>query len=186
METNRRILMWVSLIPADKGISSIRKFASKLLCLSIFATVLSVSISSWAFYFKFVSIDLQKSLYAFAQIAAFTSMTYAIIVTFFIRHRFPAIFESLNKICETSESALFVSFSNNPLFIFNLDKSKYFIELLAKANGTAAWMWEVYMKYVLHGTIVATLMQFFVLLSYCFIRNGHFDANYVYYPYTLV
>lgn len=115
METNRRILMWASVIPADKDTSSIKKICCKVLSLIIFTTVVSVSIASLAFYFKFAAIDLQKSLYALAQIAAFTSMTYAIIVTFCIRHRFPAIFESLYKICETSENVphLSLAFPNN-------------------------------------------------------------------------
>lgn len=112
MDTNRRILMWVSVIPADKGTSTIKKIVYKMLSLIIFVTVLSVSIASLAFYFKFASSDLQKSLYALAQIAAFTSMTYTIIVTFCIRHKVPAIFKSLYKICETSETqSLLISIS---------------------------------------------------------------------------
>lgn len=104
METNRRMLIWVSVIPAGKNVDTVKRIFYKILSFGIFATVLCVSIASCAYYFKYASIDIQKSLYALAQIAAFTSMTYAIIVTFFIRRRFPPIFENLYKICEASKT----------------------------------------------------------------------------------
>lgn len=99
LETNRRLLTWVSVIPADENTNIFMKFVYKISSLVIFATCFGVTIASVTYYLKLASTNLEKSLYSLAQIAAFSSMTYIIIVTFFIRNKIPTIFDSLYGIC---------------------------------------------------------------------------------------
>lgn len=103
LETNRRLLTWVSVMQTDKDVGILKRFAYKISGLIIFATCFSVTIASITYYLKLASTNLEKSLYSLAQIAAFTSMTYIIIVTFFIRNQIPSIFDGLYKICRTSK-----------------------------------------------------------------------------------
>lgn len=55
-----------------------------------------------AYFIKFVSIDLEVALYAVSQIAAATSVLYAIVMTYLSRHGITAIFRKLNGIYDQS------------------------------------------------------------------------------------
>lgn len=99
----RQILIWISVIPADNGTSKWQTIGYRICSFSIFAMLLSLTTASIFFCHKFMSIDLETSLYSMAQIAAFTAMIYTIIVTFFIRHDIEALFDGLYNICETSK-----------------------------------------------------------------------------------
>lgn len=86
---------------------------------------------------------------------------------------------------------LLLDASQNQLKMFNIfesnsDKSDYFNALLAEANEKGAWMWKLYFRYILFGFIVASIVQYISSFSYCFLKVGHFDSNYVYYPYKIV
>lgn len=60
-------------------------------------------IASAIFFLKFVSVDLNQSLYAMFQIAAYTNVTYIYIAAFLLRHKITAVFDSLTEIYEESK-----------------------------------------------------------------------------------
>lgn len=101
LEMSRRILTWIGVFPVER---KWQKLAQITLNLTLFVLVSVVSVGSAVCYLKFVSTDLEKSLYALAQIVAFTSAAYSIIVTYFIRHRFQPIFDGLYEICQTCKT----------------------------------------------------------------------------------
>lgn len=109
LEINRLILIWVCAIPADKNTSKSKRLLYALISLIIFVALLSVSLASGAFIVKFVSTDLEGSFYALAQLAAYSAMTYTIIVTFFIRDKIPSIFDNLAKVCESSKKLFYLN-----------------------------------------------------------------------------
>lgn len=185
IEPIRQLLILVSIIPADNGTNKWRKILYNIFGFSIFAVLLCVTTASIIFFYEHMSIDLEASLYSMAQVSAFTAMIYTIIVTFFIRHDIEAIFYSLYNICESSKMQL-VLFSRYFL-THNLisDNYDYFNKLLADAQENIAWMLKAFVKYMLFGFIVASIVQHTIACLYCFTKVGHFDANFVYYPYKM-
>lgn len=101
----RQILIWISVIPADND-TKWQTIGYRILSLNIFIILLSAAAASITFCYKFISLDLEASLYSMAQISAFGAMIYTIIATFFIRHHIEALFDSLHTIYETSKIKL--------------------------------------------------------------------------------
>lgn len=103
LEMSRQLLTWVGVFASVENTGKLKKLIYFSLSLFIFLALLSVSVSSAVFYCTFMAVDLEGSLYALAQITAFSSATYVIIVTFFVRHELRSIFDSLYQICQTSK-----------------------------------------------------------------------------------
>lgn len=100
----REFLVWYSVYPADENTPKWKKCAhimsSCLICfIHLIATECSV-----AYLIKYLSVDLEKSLYAILQIVACFSAFYACIVMWLTRQKVTKMFENLSKIynkCKT-------------------------------------------------------------------------------------
>lgn len=102
LKTSQRVLAWLCICPFDESANKRTKII--IFALSIFAANLCSVAASVAFFFTFVSINLEESLYSILQIAAYFYVTYAMIMTFISRRKFNTIFEKLSKIFDTSKN----------------------------------------------------------------------------------
>lgn len=100
--TNKRVLTWLCVYPADRTTSSTMKLAYVIFSCVVFFGILISLIASWAFFLKYASIDLEVALFAASQIAAASGILYAIIMTLFSRRKLTAIFLKLNEIYDAS------------------------------------------------------------------------------------
>jgi len=100
---NHRVLMWLSLCPADESSSIKTKLLYSFVGLSLFITIVSFLVCSGVFFFKIIMIDLEEGLYAFAQIVAISSTTYMTITAFLLRDQINSIFKSLSTIYDESK-----------------------------------------------------------------------------------
>lgn len=109
LRTNRRVLTWFCVYPPEENATKWQKRA--YIAFAVYALTLnSVScVSDAAFFFKFVSTDLEKSLMALLQLFGNATMVYALSITFLLRKKFVAIIESLTTIYETSKSKIYLS-----------------------------------------------------------------------------
>lgn len=106
--TNQQSLTWLCLYPVDETTSNRQKAAHIVFSVTNFIMLLSGLASSVAYFVKFASIDLEKSLYALLQIVTFTATLYALVIAFLLRHKIPALRENLSKIYD--ECKIFLEF----------------------------------------------------------------------------
>lgn len=92
------IFSWISVYPATNETVAWKKFVFKAFPMVLIAGNLTGLISSSIFFLKFITTDLEGSLYALFQIAGQLNMTNAIVTTFVYRHRISAMFKSLADI----------------------------------------------------------------------------------------
>lgn len=69
METNKKVLIWLCMCAGDKSTDKQENRAHVICIVVVFATTLTSAITSAVYFFKFVSIDFGKSLYALFQMA---------------------------------------------------------------------------------------------------------------------
>lgn len=87
-------------------------------------------------------------------------------------HRLP------DKICNKS---FFLWFD-----IFLSDKKKDTFHFLMEVNKKCEWMWKMYVRYMLLGFTIVTIITSTTSVCVCLIFNGEFDTKYVYYPFKAV
>lgn len=63
----------------------------------------------------------------------------------------------------------------------DIDQNSDSIQFMAQANNNCEWMWKNYFKFFVVGDFISTVLTIAASLIYCWILNGHFDANHVYY-----
>lgn len=91
-------LIWFCMCPADDTTSKSKKRAHiGITSLCLINLTISL-ISSIVYAVKFVSVDLEKSLYALFQIVACQISVYYVIVGYFSRHQIHTIFTELEKL----------------------------------------------------------------------------------------
>lgn len=101
--TNRRVLTWLCVYPAGEAVSKSKKILYLLFSFIVFIGILSSLIASIAFFIEYVSTDLEVALYAVSQIAAASSVLYAIVMTLFSRQGIARVFEQLTNIYNQSK-----------------------------------------------------------------------------------
>lgn len=101
--SNQWVLMWLCVCPASESASANKKVAYVAFTLLFCITILSTVAANVTFVIKFISIDLEKSLYAFVYIIAFSGIIYVMIVALLYRHKINAIFVELSAIYKASK-----------------------------------------------------------------------------------
>lgn len=69
LATNQYMLSWISVLPAEKSTIKWKKVAFKIFPLFLIVSNLAGAVASIAFFVKYITIDLEESLYALFQIA---------------------------------------------------------------------------------------------------------------------
>lgn len=117
LETNKKVLIWLCLCPAEKSTKWTRKLIYIIFALIILTGNLCAFGTSVAYFLRYVSTDLEGSLYALYQIGAFYALIYMTITAFYLRQEILALFDSLTKIYEKCKRFL-LSKSNTSLKCF--------------------------------------------------------------------
>lgn len=101
--TNRRVLQWLCVYPADENTSKSQQFAYILFTFIVFGGILVCFISSFFYFSKYYKTDLESALYTISQISGAIAIMYTIIITLFSRRGFVKIFHGLHHIYESSK-----------------------------------------------------------------------------------
>lgn len=107
--TNQRVLTWFHLYPADESTKKWKKWIYASVLPTIAAIILFTLASSAAYFFKFLSTDLIKSMFTIIQIAPSLALLNALPFTFFLRSEILAVFQKLSIIYDTSEQFINIS-----------------------------------------------------------------------------
>lgn len=101
LATNRKMLIWLSIYPADKTISRIERFQIWILNLIIsIATSMSV-VTSFAAALEFIlAEDLYNLLYAITQVAGIGSGFYLYTIGLILRKQITHLFDQYQQIFE--------------------------------------------------------------------------------------
>lgn len=98
LATNRRVMMWFCMCPADESTSKKERMFHVAFIFIVATITLCALISSVVSVIVYMSTDFESSLYAVFQVAAEASAANLIIVAFFMRDRIKAIFTKLSDI----------------------------------------------------------------------------------------
>lgn len=104
LSTSQVVLSWISALTADAKTSKWRRILFKIVPLILIAGNLTGLASSMVFFLRYVSNDLERSLYALFQIDDQLRMTNAAVVTFLSRHKLQAMFKNLKNIYNARKS----------------------------------------------------------------------------------
>lgn len=101
--TSRKILTWFYLYPVEEGTER-KKLIHFILSAVVFIFKISFLASSTAFFMKYVSTDLEESLYALFQISAFSNSTYVIAIAYISHQKITALIDRLSAIYDASKN----------------------------------------------------------------------------------
>lgn len=106
LETNERVLMWLYLFPPNEFARKRMKIAHVVFAMSVIMTHLISVIVGAVFIHRYMSTNLEETLFSLFHTIAAASMLYQSIGTVILRHKLTAIFEGLSKIYNESKLIL--------------------------------------------------------------------------------
>lgn len=56
------------------------------------------------------------------------------------------------------------------------------LTLLTQTNEKCEWLWEIYFKFVIVGSVFTFIFATCGSILFSWIINGHYDHNYVFHP----
>lgn len=98
LETNRKVLMWLSGYPPDKSVGKWKKIAYILFTFAIIMAHLLSVVAGGTFIYRNRTNHLQETLYSLIHTLGSANMLYQSIVTVLLRHKLAKIFEGLTTI----------------------------------------------------------------------------------------
>lgn len=101
--TNKRYLIWLCLHPPEKSAGFLNVLCYFLFTASVLAIIWIGVIVSLVYFFRILTTDIDFTLQPIFQICADFNMAYAVMVSFFSRHKMAGIISSLNAIYERSK-----------------------------------------------------------------------------------
>lgn len=104
LPTQRRVLIWLCLYPPDEGTNVYQRNMHYVFASSTFGTMTMCLLGSVKYFYEFISIDLEESLYALYIAAATAGVIYMLIVGFLSKHKMVEIFNELAQIYDTSKN----------------------------------------------------------------------------------
>lgn len=103
MPINRRVLVWLYMFPSIQDVSRSKTMASICFTSAVCITLAGCVMSSIAFIFRFIRIDLKDTLYATFPTIACSGLLYVHIVAIHSRQNIFNVFKKLSQIYQTSE-----------------------------------------------------------------------------------
>lgn len=100
LSTDQRVLTWICVFPVNKTTSKCRKLTYITLALAITLIMLTAFMSSLKYSLNFMSFNLQETLVGLRPFLVSVQALNSIVVTFFLRHKIPPIYEQLREIYE--------------------------------------------------------------------------------------
>lgn len=106
LKSNRRVLTWLCIYPADENTSEWQKRAHVAFSVFVFGLNLFACGASAVYFIKYASDDLESSLLALSQMSGCINALYINIITFSSRHKITAVIDSLSDIYKSRESQM--------------------------------------------------------------------------------
>lgn len=103
LATPKQVLPFICLCPLDASISKSKKTIYISLCTILMAMTVATWISGFVYIWKFISVDLEGSLFEFSMSFGVIGITYILIVLLMSREKIAEIFEQLDIIYEGGE-----------------------------------------------------------------------------------
>lgn len=103
LTTYKRLLIWFCGCFPDENISKWQKLTHAIFTVTVFMVIIFAISISVAFFYKFVSIDLESSLYTIFQISSMSSVGYLIVFLYISRQRITKVLDDLTKIYDESK-----------------------------------------------------------------------------------
>lgn len=97
-ETPKKMFTWLWIYPEANGTSKLEKMAHIAFALLVFAANLFGSLAHCGYLWKFMSMDLKGSVFAFMGVTVFSCVTYIIITVFRLRDQICSIIDKLLEI----------------------------------------------------------------------------------------
>lgn len=101
LQMNRNVLTWIGMCSADESTKKWQKISFKLIGFTFFMLMVISMIISGAFLIKFISIDMEESLFAVFQMVIAGGTWYMIIFAYLLRKQISATVDGLQKIYDT-------------------------------------------------------------------------------------
>lgn len=103
LKTNQQVLTWLCVFPPEKCVSTWKRIADIAFTLIIVVGQLLCVISSASFIWKYVSTNLEESLFSLVHSIPGSGTLYQGVVILILRRSLIAIFDQLSKIYDKSE-----------------------------------------------------------------------------------
>lgn len=104
LATNRQVLIWLYMCPADESASRWQKIAHTISAMFALLGLICVFIACTAFIWKYVSIDVGRCIFAIMFLAAESTATYmALVGMVSMRQKIGRIFDDLSTIYKDSK-----------------------------------------------------------------------------------
>lgn len=139
--TNRRVLTWFCMFPADANTSQWKMFVYFLITFVTVSCMTVNLIASIVFFFKFASSDVESALFGMFQICGSFSICYMFIAVYPSRHKVIAVFQRLTGIYrESKHSSEFnwinekKTFFKHNLFFTHIRRWKRFVSIFGKSK----------------------------------------------------
>lgn len=100
LKTNRRVLIWFCVHPPAEETSKQKRLAYAVFTIFTLTINLLSTAADAAYFYRFMSIDLEDSLMALLQLFGNATMAYVIVAMFVLRHKIHTIFNNLSQIYE--------------------------------------------------------------------------------------
>lgn len=96
LETTHRCLIWLCMCPADKSSNQWQKISYTIFGAAALIAIISGFISNVIFCIRFISIDLERSMFAIMFVAAQFGVIYmALVVILLMRPKIDRVFKNL-------------------------------------------------------------------------------------------
>lgn len=104
LATNRQCLIWLRMCAADESANRRQKIAHAIFAMLVLTALMSGISASLIFMWKFISIDVGRSVFAFMLVATeFTVIYLASVGMILLRHKIGTIFDNLSTIYKDSK-----------------------------------------------------------------------------------
>lgn len=189
LEAYREVMTWLGFYPFENGTSQSKKWICIMFGWGVFFVNAAACVSSVIFFFKYVSIDLEESLYSAIQIFGVGGITCLMISSFLLRKTIFSIFQQLSEFYEIRKSEHFLcsifEIEDFSLILFSTfqDSNGYSLQRLMHVNSRSEWIWSIYFKYGVGGFVPVALVTATISVIFCFTKNDHFESNNVYHLY---
>lgn len=104
LATAQVVLTWIGILSGDESTSWWKERASVIFTFFAFVSLVCGFAAGVTFIVKFISIDLESSLFGISVSLAYFSVIYVILVALLLRSQIPEIFQELSEIHAASES----------------------------------------------------------------------------------
>lgn len=182
----RNVLQWTDVLPLEESANILKRIATIAMAVVLILSMVTVT-PSIAYFWKYISTDIEGCLFALFQISVMFGTINAVISVLFFRHEIVEMFTSLSRIYDEREMnfGCYLSLFDCNSFIFP-DREKKTFQCLTQANDRSELVARIYVKFNIVVTLGSLILTPALSVVLCFVINGRFEVTSVYHPFRLV